>query len=152
MPTSTSIGVTTLLVSRMVAIARSILGNSGSLRNVATVTVGFRCRVMSVDPAIGNASSAARRKHQGRATGRCGGDGSKSVDVVLHAHPFVREHCRRARGSKNLEPVSPALGPDTERTWCNTCAWCSLGPLLLIMKVAKVVPSNTPRETHSEEW
>src|SRR5262249_54958521 len=65
---STSIGVTTLLVLRMASTARSILGNSGSLRNVATVGL----RLMPVDPAIGHASPVATRTHGVCACSHCG--------------------------------------------------------------------------------
>src|SRR6202022_476196 len=70
MPTSTSIGVTTLLVLRIAATARSILGNSGSQRNVATV--GLRDRVIPVDPVIGYASPMAAHTYIVCTSSHCG--------------------------------------------------------------------------------
>ena len=51
----------TFLILRRLATARSILGKKGSLRKVAMVTVGLRCRVMPSDPGIAIGSFAAAR-------------------------------------------------------------------------------------------
>ena len=100
MPKSTLIGVTTLLVLRMAATARSILGNSGSLRKLATVIAGFRGRVRSVGPEIAYAAPMAARTHGVLASSHCG-------RRWLHAEPQgnpVRAPARSPTGIRFLVP------------------------------------------------